>query len=204
MTENIPEEIVPPPRPRWVRWLRRKFEANDTRIFLLVNNRLHNEDVNWALRTLSHAFNGGWAYIIGVAVFLPFRRKRAWGILERNAVPIWASSLLVEGPLKAIFRRRRPFHKVVEVVVIGTKPSNWSFPSGHAATAFAGAHLLAREVPSLRWFLYGIAAVVAGSRVYLGVHYPSDVVIGSTVGVLLSRFFSWWWEHILPRFKNDR
>lgn len=202
MTENRPEEVLPPPRPRWLRWLRRKFEANDTRIFLLMNNRLHREDVNWALRTLSALFNGGWAYIIGVALFLPFRREWAWAILERNAVPIWASSLLVEGPLKAIFRRRRPFHKVVEVVVIGTKPSNWSFPSGHAATAFAGAHLLGREVPSLRWLLYGIAAIVAGSRVYLGVHYPSDVVIGSTVGLLLSRLWSWLWGKGLEKLKS--
>lgn len=201
MTENLPEEVLPP-RPWWIRWLRRKFEANDTRIFLLVNNRLHREDVNWALRTLSHFFNGGWAYIIGVALFLPFRRKKAWGILERNAVPIWATALLVEGPLKAIFRRRRPFHKVVEVVVIGTKPSNWSFPSGHAASAFAGAHLMAREIPSLSWFFYGMAAIVASSRVYLGVHYPSDVVIGSTVGVFLSRLWAWVWEKIMLKFKD--
>lgn len=203
MTENLPEEPLPPSRPRWVRWARRKFEANDTRIFLLVNNRLHREDVNWWLRTLAHAFNGGWAYIIGVALFLPFRPRLAWAVLKRNAVPIWATSLLVEGPLKAIFRRRRPFHKVVEVVVIGTTPSNWSFPSGHAATAFAGAHLLAREVPSWRWVFYSIAAVVAGSRVYLGVHYPSDVVIGSTVGVLLSRLWSWLWTHTVLTPKPD-
>ncbi len=162
----------------------------DTRLFIMVNNSFHRPELNDALRTISKWFNGGWAYIIAVAIFLPFRPRAAWHILRNVAIPLWSASLMVEGPFKAVFRRRRPFDSVMEVIVVGKRPANWSFPSGHAATAFAGAHLLSRHLPGLRWPLYGVASLVAFSRVYLGVHYPGDVLIGSGLGIVLVRLFA--------------
>jgi undecaprenyl-diphosphatase len=202
MTENPSTIPIPEPPLNWYRRARRFVEANDTRVFLVMNNRFHRRELNTGLRALSKVFNGGWAYVIAVALCLPFKPREAWAALERVAVPIWFTSLLVEGPIKAVFRRRRPFYKIVDVILVGKKPSNWSFPSGHAATAFAGAHLLAREVPVLRWFFYGLAGIVAASRVYLGVHYPSDVLVGSALGVFMARWSSGLWAKMLKRIKK--
>ena len=62
-------------------------------------------------------------------------------------------------------------------------PSTFSFPSGHATVAFASATILALAVPRLRWPLFALAALIAFSRVYVGVHYPGDVLAGAVLGV---------------------
>ncbi|NJN98883.1 MAG: phosphatase PAP2 family protein [Anaerolineales bacterium] len=74
----------------------------------------------------------------------------------------------------------------VQAITVGRKPGSYSFLSGHSAAAFAGAWLLTRHYPALAplWFL--VAALVAFSRTYLGVHYPGDVVSGSLIGTLLA------------------
>jgi undecaprenyl-diphosphatase len=64
------------------------------------------------------------------------------------------------------------------------QPASRSFPSGHAASAFAFATAVGQAVPSVRLPLYVAAATVAYSRVHTGVHYPSDVAIGAVVGSL--------------------
>ena len=66
-------------------------------------------------------------------------------------------------------------------------PSSTSFPSGHSASAAAFAVAVGDVLPGLKLPLRAAAAVVAFSRVYTGVHYPGDVVVGATVGALVGR-----------------
>jgi undecaprenyl-diphosphatase len=113
------------------------------------------------------------------------RRRHRRAFLQ-IAPPLWFATLIVEYPIKYYFRRRRPFIDIVQAVTVGRKPGSYSFPSGHSAAAFAGAWLLTRHYPALAplWFL--VAALVAFSRIYLGVHYPGDVLSGSLIGTVLA------------------
>jgi membrane-associated phospholipid phosphatase len=95
---------------------------------------------------------------------------------------VGAAGLLVT-VLKELFDRARP--PAAGVDAVGVIPASASFPSGHATTAFAAAVAVGLFYPRLRRPLLALAAVVALSRVYLGVHYASDVVAGSLLGVLL-------------------
>jgi undecaprenyl-diphosphatase len=88
------------------------------------------------------------------------------------------ASWSAEYPVKAYFRRRRPFIDVVRALVVGKEPGSWSFPSGHTCAAFAAAWILGRYWPRTRP-IFGIAATVGYSRVYVGAHYPSDVPTGA-------------------------
>jgi undecaprenyl-diphosphatase len=102
-----------------------------------------------------------------------------------TAVCVWTADLITMG-LKPLIDRPRPFetHADVDPLLGGTLGS--SLPSGHAATSFAGAVVLGGLYrPGLPYFLV-LAAAISYSRVYLGVHYPFDVLAGAAVGATVS------------------
>jgi membrane-associated phospholipid phosphatase len=159
----------------------------DTRLFVLINvHTPRTSAIDHFFSRLSAIFTGGWIYMIFVALAFPFRPRQTWELLKRISLPTIAAALVVEGPVKMYFRRQRPFIDIVRAIIVGKKPGNWSFPSGHASAAFGGAFIVAKYVPWLRPIVYPIAALVAYSRIYLGAHYPFDVLTGSAIGVTLA------------------
>jgi undecaprenyl-diphosphatase len=84
--------------------------------------------------------------------------------------------------LKVTFERPRPPVADRSIEAVGKVPESFSFPSGHAMSAFAAAAAVAVLCPRLRWPALGIAFVVAISRPYLGMHFWVDVVIGALLG----------------------
>ena len=108
------------------------------------------------------------------------RRKRPRAALAAGFA-IGTAALLVTVLKQTFDRARPPFADGVDA--IGAIPASASFPSGHAATAFAAAVAVGLVHPRLRRPLLAAAAVVALSRVYLGVHYVLDVLAGAVLGV---------------------
>lgn len=118
--------------------------------------------------------------VIGLAVTLIHRRAPA--LLLELMLAIVLASFLANYVLKPLVSRERPFVSTPEILVIGSRPGDASFPSGHAANAFAGASVLARRLRAQRIVWWGLAVLIAYSRVYLGVHYPLDVIGGALLG----------------------
>lgn len=87
--------------------------------------------------------------------------------------------------IKPNVQRSRPEKAGVSVVLRTRSHGGYSFPSNHAANSFAAATVLAMACPAWRWPAFVIAALVAYSRVYVGVHYPLDVAAGSGLGLLV-------------------
>ncbi len=88
--------------------------------------------------------------------------------------------------LKNLVCRPRPFLTVDGLTTLIAQPSSWSFPSGHACCALAAANVWWRMLQKRRWkgLLLFLAVLMALSRLYVGVHYPSDVLAGALVGTL--------------------
>ena len=99
-------------------------------------------------------------------------------------------SVIMYAAMKAIFQRQRPFSGGAEGKFFSGNWSNGSFPSGHAMFDWTIASVIAHEYP--KWevavAMYSLALVGSGSRVTAGVHFPSDVVVGSTFGYLIGRY----------------
>jgi undecaprenyl-diphosphatase len=161
-------------------------DALDAELFLVVNHLPHNRWLNGFFRFITLTFSAGlgWYAIMAVAILVdPRRGIRA---LRHTILPLSIATILVEFPIKAFFRRSRPFISFIQAIVIGKKPGTWSFPSGHSASAFAGAWLLSRDFPRQRPLFFLLAALVGFSRIYLGDHYPGDVLSGALSGMALT------------------
>ncbi|MEZ0449169.1 phosphatase PAP2 family protein [Cellulomonas sp. ICMP 17802] len=102
---------------------------------------------------------------------------------------IGATSFVVNQPMKRAGSRRRPDRRSMRVPVARwiPMPASTSFPSGHSASAAAFAVAVGGVIPQLRVPLRVAAATVAFSRVYTGVHYPGDVIVGAVTGAVVGR-----------------
>jgi undecaprenyl-diphosphatase len=110
---------------------------------------------------------------------------RRWGTLVLTVVAIALADWSTTG-IKALVDRPRPPLRYPEPKTLVPVPHDASFPSGHAATSFAAATVLTFAFPRLAAPLFVLAAAVAFSRVYVGVHYPLDVIGGAVLGVLVA------------------
>ena len=83
--------------------------------------------------------------------------------------------------------RIRPSHEFIEYInLLVSKGGKWSFPSNHAANSFAFATVLSYFYDKNKTMIFSIASVIAFSRVYVGVHYPLDIIFGSLLGYTVS------------------
>jgi membrane-associated phospholipid phosphatase len=164
--------------------------AVDIFVFFQINQLPHWKLSDRFLTRLSWVMTSGTGWLLFLFLATLVDRRRGWKATRAVAPALWLATATVEHPIKKWFRRRRPFISLIEAIIVGRKPGSYSFPSGHSAAAFAGALLLAREYPARARGFFGLASLVAFSRIYLGVHYPGDVLSGSLLGVVLAKIYS--------------
>lgn len=111
-------------------------------------------------------------------------------VLAAVAAGVLSADLLALG-LKIVGGRTRPYGANPEPEPLLSTPLDLSLPSGHSATSFAGAALLAAFAPRLAVPLLTLAAAIACSRVYVGVHYPLDIVAGALLGLGVAAVLLW-------------
>jgi undecaprenyl-diphosphatase len=136
----------------------------------------------------------GMTYIlIFFGLILWWRKHRE---LAFDVVVLIIISDLVVGGLKLLFMRERPFEVLTDVHLLSWGPSttatDYSFPSGHASRAFAMATLIALGIRNRAGAsLLVLATLISLSRVYLGLHWPSDILAGALLGILLALIMHW-------------
>jgi undecaprenyl-diphosphatase len=150
--------------------------------------------LNQTMIILAHGGAPVWA-AGGVLLGLVFRRR--WPGVFQAALAIGLAALLADSATKPLISRHRPFVSFSGFELLAKPQRSGSFPSTHAAAAFAGAFALSRVFPEMRVAFWVLAALVAVARVYVGVHYPLDVIGGAVIGLAAGAFAmggSRWWR----------
>lgn len=156
-------------------------ESVDSAVFLNINHDLTNplfDAVFPSLRELT--------YVIWLIVIVYFWSKNEKKLALLLAVSIAAGAIFTY-PLKFLIDRARPYETIESARLLTPAEFDPSFPSGHAEMSFLAATVVSRFHPEYAKYLYSFSFIVVLSRVYVGVHFPGDVVAGVIIGMMIGR-----------------
>ncbi|HET9781059.1 MAG TPA: phosphatase PAP2 family protein [Candidatus Dormibacteraeota bacterium] len=161
----------------------------DRRMYTLIHGLPHSPVGDRYVTLLSDLGEGlGWVGAGIALAWLGGPKGRRAGLA--TAIASLGTTYLVQHIVKPVFRRNRP-HVGRDVLVVGIRTTDASFPSGHSASSFAAATALSAFYPKTAPLTFTLAAGVGASRVHLGHHFPSDVAVGAMIGVASGAFIAW-------------
>jgi membrane-associated phospholipid phosphatase len=151
----------------------------DLRVFRFVRGTLHHRETAERVASFSRLGEHAacWLALGATGYAVDPARRDGW----RRATGAVVTAYLVNTGLKAVLRRQRPALEDLPALI--ATPTKLSFPSAHSSSSFAAARAFGTLVPART--LYAVAVPMAASRVYLGVHYPSDIAVGALLGTAI-------------------
>ena len=162
----------------------------DQQLFQLINETIHN---SFAFTFFSAITNVADIAVFFLTVFfvyaLIFKPKAGSTKTIFNVLTPVFVVFVITVILKLIFQRPGPEAFVRPWPEFSPFPWHYAFPSGHTSRAFAFAAVLGQQLPMWRWPLLGAAALISFSRIYIGAHYPADVIAGAALGVFITLLF---------------
>lgn len=155
--------------------------AVDSAVFLRINQDLANpvfDAVFPSLRWLTYVF---WLLII---VYFWIKNEKKLALLLTIGIAVGA---LFTYPLKFLIDRARPYETIESARLLTPHEFDPSFPSAHAEMSFLASTIISKFHPEYAKYLYAFSFIVALSRIYVGVHFPGDVLGGIVVGVIIGK-----------------
>lgn len=171
------------PRVAWAAAAGRPLAKLDLGLLRFLRSHGHQAPIETAMKGLGWAGESGaiWSGSALVAAFGDSRRRGRW--LVGAALPPVA--IVANYAFKRAINRERPV--IEELPALGYAASSLSFPSAHATSSVAAATAIGRISPPARPLVYTLAALICVGRPYLGMHYPSDVLVGIGLGLVIGR-----------------
>lgn len=159
------------------------FELIDIQILFFIQEHYRNSFLDKIMPLITKLGNIGVFWIILACFFILIKKYRKIGIMM--FIAIFLCALTGNIILKPLVKRIRPFDLVHFTQLLISAPKDFSFPSGHTMASFASAAVIISQ--NKKWGIYAfiLAFLIGFSRLYLFVHFPSDVIIGAVIGCIL-------------------
>jgi undecaprenyl-diphosphatase len=167
-----------------VRKFSNKIIAADYLVFYYFHARIKNNLIDKFFLLITHL--GGVRFLSLLTFFFLFFKFDSQPLLGWELAAVLISSHLFVHILKRVINRKRPYVRLANVEHIVEPFEPYSFPSGHTTASFAAAVTLSFAFSQLSILFIFIAFLVAVSRIYLGVHYPSDILSGIIIALIFS------------------
>lgn len=157
----------------------------DNYVLFIINKKMKNKYLDKIMPVITSLGNLGVVWL-AIAVILLFAEENK-SIGEVVILTMIFSTIVGEGIIKHLVRRVRPCNQKNNSTLLIVKPISYSFPSGHTLSSFAAAQVLSIYFINYKIIFITIALLIALSRMYLYVHYPTDVIAGMLIGILCSK-----------------
>ncbi|QEK13682.1 phosphatase PAP2 family protein [Crassaminicella thermophila] len=155
------------------------------RLLQVIHDYTQSAILDKIMPVITHLGDKGMIWIILSCVLMMSKKYRKVGIL--SIVALVLSTVIGEAFLKHIIGRTRPFLEVPDIHLLIKKPLTYAFPSGHTTSSFAVAGVISNKLELYRIPFMLLAILIAFSRLYLFVHYPTDILAGIALGLGCSR-----------------
>lgn len=172
----------------------------DYLILMFIQEHLRFDWLTGPTVFVSHLGNSGLFWILLCLVLLVFKRTRKMGLCGLLALLIGA--LITNVALKNIIARIRPYEQFSDIILLLERQKDFSFPSGHACSSFAAACALywtsEQKTRLIGVLSLTLAVLISWSRLYVGVHFPTDVLCGAVIGI----FSAWTAWQIIKKIQD--
>lgn len=159
------------------------FLTLDGNILLWIQEYVRKDRLDQVVTFITNLGNAGWFWLVLSVLLLFFVKYRKTGLISLVAILI--GFVITNLLLKNIVNRIRPYEVVEGLRFIGKMPHDASFPSGHSTCSMATSVVLLKKLPKKAGIpLFVLGILICLSRLYVGVHYPTDVLMGAAVGIV--------------------
>jgi len=165
----------------------------DQTILFFIQTNLHFPILDKIMILATATGDKGLIWILLSFLLLINKKTRNIGIITLVALTL--STIMGEGLLKHIVQKPRPYADFPLVHLLVDKSTPYSFPSGHTTASFAAAYVLSKYLKKFSPVIWIAAIAIAFSRLYLFMHYPSDIVAGVVLGSICGKAAAYFYEH---------
>lgn len=151
---------------------------------LYAINKLHNIILDNVMVIITKLGNAGWFWIVLAVILMAYKKTRKCGILM--LISLLTGLLIGNVALKNIIARQRPCWIDPNIILLIPNPTDFSFPSGHTLASFEAATMIFLHNKKYGTLALGLAILIAFSRLYLFVHFPTDILGGAILGTAIS------------------